>query len=260
MQDRYAGDVGDFGKYALLNWLCAGNGDERPALRLGVQWYRFVGAEPKAPNDGKHIRYLGPPSCRKFRPCAPGLWEKMRTVVHSGRSIAAIEASGALPEGTAYYSEPLTFDRRESRDEKQTKRQDWLDRGLQAVAGSDLVFLDPDNGFESQRAKSHHLKGLKYVYYKDLYPHLEARQSLVVYHHFDRSKPHHDQIKDRLDVLCARFGGDRGAFALRYRRGTARSYFVLPAPGRAGLLRSRARSLIDSEWGRCEHFDRCIYE
>ena len=35
MQNRYAGDVGDFGKYGLLRTLCR----EPPLLSLGVVWY-----------------------------------------------------------------------------------------------------------------------------------------------------------------------------------------------------------------------------
>lgn len=33
MQDRYVGDIGDFGKYGLLRALCAHD------LSLGVVWY-----------------------------------------------------------------------------------------------------------------------------------------------------------------------------------------------------------------------------
>src|ERR1700684_4163658 len=39
MQDRYVGDVGDFGKFGLLRALC---GESHPLpLKLGVVWYRF---------------------------------------------------------------------------------------------------------------------------------------------------------------------------------------------------------------------------
>ena len=50
MQDRYAGDVGDFGKFALLRALCGGRS-------LGVCWYRTDAAEEKN-NDGRHLDYL----------------------------------------------------------------------------------------------------------------------------------------------------------------------------------------------------------
>jgi hypothetical protein len=37
MQDRYAGDLGDFLKFGLLRQLCAGD-DDAAALQLGVVW------------------------------------------------------------------------------------------------------------------------------------------------------------------------------------------------------------------------------
>jgi hypothetical protein len=40
MQNCYACDVGDFGKYGLLKYLCtSGEGDEKSVLNLGVVWY-----------------------------------------------------------------------------------------------------------------------------------------------------------------------------------------------------------------------------
>lgn len=41
MQDRYAGDVGDFGKFGLLRHLCGVTAqDGQPNLRPGIIWYR----------------------------------------------------------------------------------------------------------------------------------------------------------------------------------------------------------------------------
>ena len=50
MQDRYAGDVGDFGKLALLRALA-------PGRRLRVCWYRCSGAG-ETNDDGRHVDYL----------------------------------------------------------------------------------------------------------------------------------------------------------------------------------------------------------
>jgi len=58
MQDRYAGDVGDFGKFGMLRCI------ENTGLRVGVNWY-LVGDESHN-NDGKHIGYL---EDDKYRGC-----------------------------------------------------------------------------------------------------------------------------------------------------------------------------------------------
>ena len=54
MQDRYFGDVGDFGKYGLLRVL-SGFWAE-PRLKLGVVWYLFPNETHNA--DGGLISYL----------------------------------------------------------------------------------------------------------------------------------------------------------------------------------------------------------
>jgi hypothetical protein len=57
VQDKYVGDIGDFGKYALLNHLRC-----HSRLGLSVVWYRVnpdhTDREHQK-NDGKHISYLG---------------------------------------------------------------------------------------------------------------------------------------------------------------------------------------------------------
>ena len=111
MQDRYAGDVGDFGKYGLLRWLCGPDADG-PALRLGVLWYRL---EDATAGDGKHVSYLKPPRSRDFLECDPDLFERMCSIVSGERSIAALETSGALPTSTAFFSDKLVFGRDEPR-------------------------------------------------------------------------------------------------------------------------------------------------
>ena len=54
MQDRYAGDLGDFLKLGLLRWLVAPSFDA-PPHRLGVVWYLAPDESHNA--DGKHIAY-----------------------------------------------------------------------------------------------------------------------------------------------------------------------------------------------------------
>ena len=50
MQDRYAGDVGDFGKLGMLRCM------EASGLKVGINWY-LVGDESHN-NDGKYIGYM----------------------------------------------------------------------------------------------------------------------------------------------------------------------------------------------------------
>lgn len=50
MQDRYAGDIGDFGKFALLKEL------ERQELTVGVNWYKTEPLDSEKNSDGSFKR------------------------------------------------------------------------------------------------------------------------------------------------------------------------------------------------------------
>jgi hypothetical protein len=71
VQDRYAGDLGDYLKFGLLRWLAPPGAPASP--RLGVVWYRT--ADETHNGDGKHIAYLDPGhrSSGRFRDLDPDL-------------------------------------------------------------------------------------------------------------------------------------------------------------------------------------------
>lgn len=254
MQDRYAGDIGDFGKYGLLRALC-GEDEHGPALRLGVLWYRFEGDEEHAPGDVRHIRYLDPAD-ERLRGCAPVLFDGLRELVRVGRSVAAVRELGILPERTAFFEKPLTFEQNEPRTERGSRRRRWLDEGLRAVEDADLVFADPDNGLPIQSVGSLDDAGPKYAYYDDLIPSWERGQSLVVYQHATRQGTMGQQIASRTTELREHFVGAPDPIVLRCRRISARAYFILPAPKHADRLNARAQDVLGSEWGLRGHFTR----
>ena len=79
MQDRYAGDVGDFIKLGLLRALS-------PDRRLGVAWYRYP--DESHNDDGRHTGYLA-----RTQECASldqELFAHLRDVVLGERSIASL--------------------------------------------------------------------------------------------------------------------------------------------------------------------------
>jgi hypothetical protein len=58
MQNRYAGDVGDFMKFGLLRHLAAPPEAGGAGLSVGLNWYLAPDEDHNA--DGKHIAYLDP--------------------------------------------------------------------------------------------------------------------------------------------------------------------------------------------------------
>jgi hypothetical protein len=250
VQDRYAGDVGDFMKLALLEWLRASCRSGEAPLSLAIVWY-LVGDESHN-RDGKHVSYLDPSSAagRALRPIDPVVYDALGEMVSSGaRSVERLERSGALTADTVSFAERLRFRdlppaKREARRER---RAAWLDRALAAVADSDLVCLDPDNGIrrDEHRMPSHGIRAEKHAYMSEIEALAGNDRSLVVYHHADRSAAVPIQAQRRLDDLASGIGRAPLA-AVRTSRGSARLFLVAPAERHRRRLRERLVELQSS--------------
>ena len=238
MQDRYAGDIGDFGKYGLLRALC-GADEHGPALKLGVLWYRVPNEEGK--NDGRIIGYLNPPDDR-LRQCDVPLFDSLRHLVKTDqRSVAQVQIGGILPAGTKFFERDVP---RGSRD-----RQRWLHAGHRMVEGADLVFVDPDNGLRSRGVDSSRTS-VKHTYYDELRPLWDRNQSVVVYQHATRHKGGFTKLIADLRVnLREQTGGAPDPIVLRWRRRQARAYFILAAPQHHEVIAARCSDLLQSAWG-----------
>ena len=141
MQDRNVGNIGDFGKLALLRYLMEGR-------RLAVCWY-LTGGGPEDPRPASYFDYLRRPD--DFRHLAPAVFDVLRTIAidnHDGHnSITTLEESGLLGDGR-FHREDVPTSRR--------LRRKWLDKLVQSVEDADLVMLDPDNGIEGTRLTPKH--------------------------------------------------------------------------------------------------------
>ena len=84
MQDRYAGDIGDFMKFGLLRALADESG-----LRLGVNWYLTGDESHNA--DGKHVTYLDPANSfhASLKRRDPDLMARLAGVVAAGPTSSA---------------------------------------------------------------------------------------------------------------------------------------------------------------------------
>ena len=258
MQDRYAGDVGDFLKLGLLSWLRAparAAKDSTP-LSLGIVWY--LTADESHNKDGKHIDYLKPdsPVGRVLRPIDPTVYDALGQLVAAGpRTVARLEACGALATDTVSFAERLVLSDfgptdREGRLECRTA---WLSRAVHAVESCDLVCLDPDNGIrrDDHSVGPHRNRSEKHAYMSEVAAFAGVTRSLVVYHHADRSGPVDVQAQRRLDDLAEGLSSestDEGAnraplAAVRTSRGSARLFLVCPSEHHRTRLTSRLAAL-----------------
>lgn len=257
MQDRYTGDIGDYGKYGLLRQLCGIHPEAADRLRLGVIWYRpdpLTVANENA-DDGKFTSYLRQDPEEGFRPCDPVLYDALHKIVVQckDRRVKKVELSGVLGPDALFYDAYAPGPAAQTRGEaRAVPRRAWTEQALRATESCEIVFLDPDNGLEPQSVAIRHKAAVKYAYLEEVAPLVERGQSLVIYHHLSRNGTNADQIARWLDRLRQEFN-PADIFALRYRRGTARAFFVLAQDRHTPILRERADALLASPWR--EHFE-----
>ena len=97
MQNRYTGDIGDFGKLGLLRVL------QESGLTIGVNWYLVP--DENHNSDGRHVQYLeNADYCQLDEP----LWLELKRIVKSGqREVSALENDNTI--NAAFFSDPLVF-------------------------------------------------------------------------------------------------------------------------------------------------------
>jgi hypothetical protein len=171
MQDAYAGDIGDFGKFALLRALAFDS-------RVGIIWYLTSESNEKN-DDGRHLGYLCKPE--RFRNLDRELFDQLfsfRAEFKDNpkvRSVSKLEQYGLLNDAR-YFSDEVPIDR-------QLRRQ-WVSKIMQSeIAKSELIFLDPDNGIEGDLGGTH-----KHVALDEIRQLRRFKKPLVIYHHQTRRK------------------------------------------------------------------------
>lgn len=229
MQDRYAGDIGDYGKFALLRALAV------EGLSVGVNWY-LVETPPQeaAVNDGQKLIPEG------LAACDPELAETLLAISQGReRSVHALERAHLVP-GASYFSEPVPVDGRPA----------WHARALAALSKSDVVFLDPDNGLLVKSVGKRSARAPKYTFFEEVADYVARGQSVVVYNHRSRKKAevYFGEIYAKLADSVPRASD---VPAITFPRGSVRDYFAICADARhAELVRRAFDSLVDGAWGR----------
>lgn len=229
MQDRYAGDIGDYVKLSLLRYLGRGQ-------RLGVAWY--LHPDEGHNSDGKHVSYLHEPG--KWRDLDPTLFDTLEQIVRNNnrRSVEALQRAEIL-EAT-FAKEPIKTEQLEAQKRSEW-RSDWFARVLDRLSGCDLIFADPDNGLVDDKPDRRKQKKFgKQLPLCEVMELAESR-SAIVYHHNTRRKGGHDaEVEHWLDLLGP------NSLAVRANAYSPRTFFIVnPSP----LIKQRAGEFCE-RWSR----------
>lgn len=247
VQDRFVGDIGDFGKYGLLraltglwDWKRGGPLPEHKRLSLGVVWYR--NDTDTRSGDGKYINYLNKLNkLDEYKPCDPKLFDCLASTIRTNeRKISSIEQAGILGGNTVYYD----------------KMKDWMNdaESLERIQEQRIIFLDPDNGLATPTMERKREYSPKHVHIKEIDSFLQYEQTVVIYHHLGRTgleegrNCHSLQMRDWAKRINDELSPPVFPRVLWYRRGTARAFFILPARQHSTDIDARLSRMLDGPW------------
>lgn len=235
MQDRYVGDIGDFGKLGMLRAI------SKTGLSVGVNWYLTPDEDHNG--DGRHVGYL---QNEKYRACDEPLWQALKRIVESGqRQVSALENSDILR--AVYYPDRLDLEDK-TKPERAKLREKWHNAALERLGGCDVVFVDPDNGLMVPSAEET-AKSNKFVTARELTDYYDHGASVIYYQHKARRPDafYIDQHK-RLLNSCAGASG----IGLKFVTTSLRYYFFILQPEHREKICGCISDMLKTSWK--EHF------
>ncbi|SEQ85270.1 hypothetical protein SAMN02910369_02544 [Lachnospiraceae bacterium NE2001] len=212
MKNQYVADIGDYGKYSLLKAFT----DEK--IKVGINWYL---TSDDGSTDGRFTDYLNNDNLRNYNPL---VFDKLKIIsAKPEKSVQDIEYSNMLV-GAKYYSEKIEFEG--SPQERENLRKRWFDKSLEVLAGSELIFMDPDNGLlETGDAKK--IRAEKYILPDEAKQYYESGCNVVFYcHKGRRSLEKWDEYKSFLPCFIP----EAKPVVITFHKGTQRSYIFLIHP------------------------------
>ena len=196
MQDKYVGDIGDFGKFQLFRFLFNHPDSPFDGKTLAQIWFMHEG-EGEQNNDGSHIDYF-----ERMSGTDEYLEDSlMSLLMRNRREVEELERLKLLPNAKFFYEKvPKAYE----------DRQQWLLQALWFAHKSDVVAVAPDNGMALKCLRNEgrfELLTLERHYHRKVYPQkyifsdetgrffrLPSVEITIVYQHLGRCMAHDRQI------------------------------------------------------------------
>ena len=233
MQNRYTGDIGDFGKLGLLRQL------SRTGLSIGVNWY--LTSDETHNGDGRHISYL---KNGTFRACDEQLWSALGKIGDSGkREVSALERPDILR--ATFYSRMLDFTGTD-KTERQMLRWEWHNLAMEKLRACDIVFVDPDNGLMVPSADGTP-RSNKFVLPFELAEYYRAGASVIYYQHKAR-RPDEFYIAQNKQLIASGAFPNAETLGLKFKKTSQRYYFCLMQPQHAAIMTHCVERMLKTPW------------
>ena len=237
MQNRYTGDIGDYGKLGLLRILSSAG------LTIGINWY--LTPDEKHNEDGLHVKYLYE---EEIRSCDDELWRELRSIVDSGnRKVSVLEEKRIIR--AKYYSKVLDFSGM-SKSQRIEYRKKWHREACSVLSGVDVVFVDPDNGIVVPSAEGR-AKENKFVKPSELADYYAQGSSVIYYQHKARRKDDFYTEQHKALIHSSGFDDSTG-LVLKFRTTSQRYYLFILQNRHKGIIEGAIRGMLSSPWR--DHF------
>ena len=150
MKNQYYGDINDYRKYGLLRQF-----RETFNCKIGVIW--MLTEDDKNMKDGNKTSYLDKPD--KWKDYDPYLFEQLeKRVKRNERDVKFAEEDKIIPYAS-YFRDAFVSDI--------TQRNKYFSSATKKCNDCQLIFFDPDNGFEVPSVKKGNTKSEKYLYWEE---------------------------------------------------------------------------------------------
>lgn len=216
MQNKYSADITDFFKFLLLR-----NIEKETGLRVGINWCvpaeRVIDAE--SDKDGKKKNWI---SEEEYKRLDPELFGMLKGLIEKNQiSISSLESLDLFQKRASYFSEPIPHIDGNP-DLSFEKRKEWISKSLNILQNSEVLFLDPDNGFKTNPKK----QSSKHIYSSEVKELYDSGKSIILIHFRDRSPQ--DKYNDKLYSIAQEIGESIPIFSMRNRVHGFRDFIIIP--------------------------------
>ena len=161
---------------------------------------------------------------------------------------------------TIYHSTPLSLTNAKDKNSKLLVRDQWVQAGLKKLERANLVFVDPDNGFEIASKQRHHKPGSKHTFYDEIKGFIDRNQTVVAIQFMNRNKGGIPALVSSINHnLKTKLTNDRNIDVLKCRAGTAILFFIIHAPQHSDLISNSIDTFLKGPTGSVfEHIDTFV--
>lgn len=189
MQERYLGDSHDYAKYALLRHF-----QKELGGIIGVNWYltRHDQVDKIGNSDGEKRHHF---TSKAWKGWESGLLQQLGPLqTLNERRLGRVAELEILPQGTYYFDDPVP----------ETSRANWHVKAREFLKPADILFLDPDNGFEVSSATNRTRP--KYALYSEAADYLNDDKIVVAIQFARQCSPVERalSVRNRISLLTER--------------------------------------------------------